>query len=32
MVGLRLALVGSIKDEILNTDELAVEVIKLLKE
>nr|WP_029066753.1 hypothetical protein [Lachnobacterium bovis] len=32
MVGLRLALVGSIKDEILNTDELAVEVIKLLKD
>ena len=33
MVGLRLALIGSIKDEILNTDELAVELIKfLLKE
>lgn len=33
MVGLRLALVGSIKDEILNTDELAIELIKfLLKE
>ncbi|MBQ1801730.1 ribosome biogenesis GTPase YlqF [Lachnobacterium bovis] len=32
LVGLRLALVGSIKDEILNTDELAVELIKLLKE
>ena len=31
MVGLRLALIGSIKDEILNTDELAVELIKLLK-
>jgi len=30
MVGLRLALIGSIKDEILNTDELAVELIKLL--
>ena len=31
MVGLRLALIGSIKDEILNTDELAIELIKLLK-
>ncbi len=31
MVGLRLALIGSIKDEILNTDELAVELIRLLK-
>ena len=30
MVGLRLALVGSIKDEILNIDELAVELIKYL--
>ena len=30
MVGLRLALIGSIKDEILNTDELAVELIKYL--
>lgn len=29
-VGLRLALIGSIKDEILNTDELAVELIKFL--
>ena len=28
MVGLRLALIGSIKDEILNIDELAVEIIK----
>lgn len=32
MVGLRLALIGSIKDEILNTDELAVELIRLLKD
>ncbi|MDY3887786.1 MAG: ribosome biogenesis GTPase YlqF [Agathobacter sp.] len=32
MVGLRLALIGSIKDEILNTDELSLELIKLLKE
>ncbi|MBO5657808.1 MAG: ribosome biogenesis GTPase YlqF [Agathobacter sp.] len=32
MVGLRLALIGSIKDEILNTDELAVELIKMLLE
>jgi ribosome biogenesis GTPase A len=32
MVGLRLALIGSIKDEILNIDELAVELIGLLKE
>lgn len=31
MVGLRLALIGSIKDEILNTDELAIELIKFLK-
>ena len=30
MVGLRLALVGSIKDEILNIDELAIELIKYL--
>ena len=30
MVGLRLALIGSIKDEILNTDELALELIKYL--
>ena len=30
MVGLRLALIGSIKDEILNIDELAVELIKIL--
>ena len=30
MVGLRLALIGSIKDEILNTDELAIELIKFL--
>lgn len=30
MVGLRLALIGSIKDEILNTDELAIELIHLL--
>ena len=32
MVGLRLALIGSIKDEIVNIDELAVELIKILKE
>ena len=32
IVGLRLALIGSIKDEILNIDELAVELIKILKE
>ena len=32
MVWLRLALIGSIKDEILNTDELSLELIKLLKE
>ena len=32
MVGLRLALIGSIKDEILNTDELAIELIKYLKQ
>lgn len=31
-VGLRLALIGSIKDEILNIDELALALIKLLKE
>lgn len=31
-VGLRLALIGSIKDEILNTDELAMELIKILLE
>ena len=31
-VGLRLALIGSIKDEILNTDELAMELIKILME
>ena len=30
-VGLRLALVGSIKDEILNNDELAFELIKFMK-
>lgn len=30
MVGLRLALIGSIKDEILNIDELAIELIKYL--
>lgn len=30
MVGLRLALIGSINDEILNTDELCMELIKLL--
>ncbi len=30
-VGLRLALIGSIKDEILNTDELAIELIDFLK-
>ena len=32
MVGLRLALIGSIKDEILNVDELAVELIKFMIE
>ncbi|MBR4026246.1 MAG: ribosome biogenesis GTPase YlqF [Lachnospiraceae bacterium] len=32
MVGLRLALIGSIKDEILNIDELAIELIKYLLE
>lgn len=32
MVGLRLALIGSIKDEILNIDELSLELIKILKE
>ena len=31
-VGLRLALIGSIKDEILNVDELAVELVKFLKQ
>lgn len=31
-VGLRLALIGSIKDEILNIDELAAELIKFLRE
>ena len=31
MVGLRLALIGSIKDEILNIDELALELIKYLQ-
>ncbi|MGN0143156.1 MAG: ribosome biogenesis GTPase YlqF [Roseburia sp.] len=31
-VGLRLALIGAIKDEILNLDELSLELIKLLKE
>ena len=31
IVGLRLALIGSIRDEILNTDELAVELIRFLK-
>ena len=30
MVGLRLALIGSIKDDILNTDELAIELIRIL--
>lgn len=30
-VGLRLALIGSIRDEILNTDELALELIKILQ-
>ena len=30
-VGLRLAIIGSIKDEILNVDELAVELVKFLK-
>ena len=32
MVGLRLALIGAIKDEILNTDELSIALIKLLKQ
>lgn len=32
LVGLRLAFIGSIKDEILNVDELALELIKFLKE
>jgi ribosome biogenesis GTPase A len=31
-VGLRLALIGSIRDEILNTDELAIELIRFLRE
>lgn len=31
-VGLKLALIGSIKDDILNTEELALELIKLLEE
>lgn len=31
-VGLRLAFIGSIKDDILNTDELAVELIRYLKQ
>ena len=31
MVGLRLALIGSIKDEILNIDELSLELISYLK-
>lgn len=31
MVGLRLALIGSIKDEILNVEELALELIKYLR-
>jgi ribosome biogenesis GTPase A len=31
-VGLRLALIGAIKDEILNTDELSLELIKMLLE
>ncbi len=30
-VGLKLALIGSIKDEILNVDELAIELIKIIK-
>lgn len=32
LVGLRLALIGAIKDEILNIDELSLELIKILKE
>ena len=32
IVGLRLAFIGSIKDEILNVDELAIELIRFLKE
>ena len=32
MVGLRLALIGSIKDEILNIDELSLELIELLQQ
>ena len=31
-VGLRLAMIGSIRDEILNTDELAIELLAFLKE
>ena len=31
MVGLRLAFIGSIKDEILNTEELAAELIQFMK-
>ncbi len=31
-VGLHLALIGSIKDEVLNVDELSLELIKILKE
>ena len=31
-VGLHLALIGSIKDEILNIDELSLELIRILKE
>lgn len=31
-VGLKLALIGSIKDEIMNTEELALELIKMLEE
>ncbi len=32
LVGLRLALIGSIKDEILNIDELSIELIKILQD
>ena len=32
LVGLRLALIGSIKDEILNIDELSIELIKILQQ
>lgn len=32
MVGLRLALIGAIKDEILNIDELALELVSILRE